>query len=90
MVNIRSDLPNWQFAIILVVLCIKCTDAELKPTRSLNLFHFEQMKKDIFTVNRANEFDHENITGNNLECSEELSAIGKGLTNLELWAIKSK
>lgn len=90
MMNIQSDSQKLQAAIILLVLCIKCIDAELKPTRSFDLFDFERMKMDIFTRNISEGFDYENVTRNELKCLEELRAIGKGLTDSELWAIKSK
>lgn len=86
MVKIQSGFPKLYFAVILLVFCVKCGDAELEQSRPFHLFDFES----IFTKNIHKKFDFGNFTENDLECATELKAIGNALKKMDLWAIKSK
>ncbi len=78
-----------QFAVILMVFCIKSFAADAELVEPFQTIDFEQMKRNIFTENISRKFEIVNATENDLKCVKELSAIGNGLINMELWAMKS-
>lgn len=78
------------FAIILFIYLIKFSSANHRQNQmNLNFLNFEQMKIDLFTVNKT-AHQCKTMTQRDEKCLNELAAIGNGLKNLELWAIKRK
>lgn len=86
MLKIRS-----LFAIILFTYSIKFSGANHRQNQiNLNFLNFEQIKSDLFTINRTVRHQYELSSQNDEQCLIELNAIGNGVKNLELWAIKRK
>ncbi len=79
-----------KFAVTLMLLCIKNCSADVESVKPFRLIDFEQMKSNIFTANISKELGNLAAMENNSKCVQELSAIGNGLINMELWAMKSK
>lgn len=80
------------FTIILFTYSIKFSGAKHEESRMVfNYLNFEKIKIDLFTMSRTTEvFDYRVTTRNDEECMVELNEIGRGVKNLELWAIKRK
>lgn len=78
-------------AVILFVLCITCSDAEVERNETyIDPFDIEQVKQILFNANVAQHFNNENSSLNNKKCLTELKTIGNGLINKEKWAKKRK
>lgn len=86
--NSSKNFPKLQFCITLFVFCVKCCATEIYPHK-LSI-EFEEIKNTIFTTNTTEEYERESESPADLECERELRAIGIGLENVDLWAIKSK
>lgn len=76
---------------LILIINTKCCSAKLKPEKiSFNAFDFEQIKNDLLTKAPVNSLNLTNLTFNDEKCLNELNAIGDGLQNFQLWAIKGK
>lgn len=77
-----------QFCITLFVFCIKCNATEFYPHK-LSI-EFEEIKNAIFTSNKTEVNKQDAKSPADSQCERELRAVGVGLRNFDLWAIKSK
>lgn len=81
MVKIRNEFSKLHYALTLVWLCIKCSEATIA-------FDFDQIKQNLFSASRVSR-DYK-LTENDLVCLKELKSIEAGLNTNDEWALRRK
>lgn len=87
----RWNISKW-FSSAALVFCMANNGAGQKSNKTIStLSDFEQIKNDIISLREINEFEIERSPLNDVDqrCLSELHAIGNGIKNSELWAMKS-
>lgn len=77
--------------IITITYSIKFSSANDKNSEIFsNFLNFENIKINLFTIDRTTVLDNKDSTRSDEDCLAELNKIGNGVKKLELWAIKRK
>lgn len=79
MVKFRNAFPKLLYALTLVWLCIKSSEATLS-------LDFDQIKQNIFSANKVS-YGYK-LTENDLKCLKEFKSIEAGLNTYDEWALK--
>lgn len=79
---IKSAYITTKLLVLMILINgFKCKNVKSLPNELKYIMDFEQMKNDLFTRRDLNVSN---------DCLKELNAIAIGLSNSELWAMKSK